>query len=119
MGVEYTNRKGKKYYLNVGKTKTGKPKYYFSVKTQSQLAEEIPEGYEIYEYPANGQVFLRKKIPSIITELEKKLVEKELKEIDGPRLYVADVKGEEIVIYESNENVENLKDIFGAHKPFP
>ena len=60
MGVEYTNRKGKKYYLNVGKTKTGKPKYYFSLKTQGQPAEEIPEGYEIYEYPANGQVFFEK-----------------------------------------------------------
>ena len=118
MGVEYTNRKGKKYYLNVGKTKTGKPKYYFSMKIRDQLAEEIPEGFEIYEHPANAQVILRKKIPSIITELEKKLVEKELKEIDGPRLYVADVKGEEIVIYESNENIEDLKDIFGAISPF-
>lgn len=118
MGVEYTNRKGKKYYLNVGKTKTGKPKYYFSLKTQGQLAEEIPEGYEIYEHPANAQVFLRKKIPPMITELETKLIEKELQKVAGPRLYVADVKGKEIVIYRSNENVENLKEIFGSISPF-
>ena len=78
MAVEYTNRKGKKYYLNVGKTKTGKPKYYFSMKTRGKLPEEIPEGYEIYEHPANAQVFLRKEIPLAITEFEKKLVEKEL-----------------------------------------
>ena len=114
MGVEYTNRKGKKYYLNVGKTKTGKPRYYFSMKTREKLAEEIPEGYEIYEHPGNAQVFLRKEIPPLITELEKKLIEKELKELDGSRLYIADVKGEEIVIYESNENIEDLKDIFGS-----
>ena len=118
MGVEYTNRKEKRYCLHVGKTKTGKPKYYFSLKTKGQLAEEIPEGFEIYEHPANAQVFLRKKIPPLITELEKKLVEKELQKVAGPRLYIADVKGEEIVIYESNENVENLKEIFGSIDPF-
>ena len=118
MGIEYTNRKGKKYYLNVGKTKTGKPKYYFSLKTKGQLAEEIPEGFEIYEHPTNAQVFLRKKIPSMITELEKNLIEKELQKVAGARLYIADVKGEEIVIYESNENVENLKEIFGSISSF-
>ncbi len=102
MAVEYTNRKGKKYYLNVGKTKKGKPRYYFSMKKREKLAEEIPEGYEIYENPANAQVFLRKQIPPLITELEKRLVENKLQKVTGPRLYVADVKGEEIVIYESN-----------------
>ena len=44
--------KGKKtYYLHQGKTKTGKPKYYFSTKIKGDLVEEIPEGYEIYEHP--------------------------------------------------------------------
>ena len=90
MGVEYTNRKEKRYCLHVGKTKTGKPKYYFSLKTKGQLAEEIPEGFEIYEYPANAQVFLRKKTPPIISELEKKLVEKELQKVAGPRLIYYD-----------------------------
>ena len=61
MGIEYTNRKGKKYYLNVGKTKTGKPRHYFSMKIRDQLAEEIPEGFEIYEHPANAQVFFSQK----------------------------------------------------------
>jgi hypothetical protein len=118
MGVEYTNRRDKRYYLHVGKTKTGKPKYYFSLKTKGEVADEIPEGFEIYEHPANAQVFLRKKIPPVITEIEKKLITKELKKLDGPRLYVADVKGDEIIIYQSNENVQNLKEIFGSMTPF-
>jgi len=118
MGIEYTNRKGKKYYLNVGQTKTGKPRYYFSMKIRDQLAEEIPEGFEIYEHPANAQVFLRKKIPLVISEMEVKLVQNELKKLAGPRLFVADAKGEEIVIYESNENVEDLKDFFASISPF-
>ncbi len=118
MGVEYRNRRQKRYFLHVGKTKTGKPRYYFSMKTQGQLAETIPEGFEIYEHPANGQVFLRKKVRPIITELEKKLVEKELKKLAGPRLYITDVKGDEITIYQSNENVEDLKEIFCKISPF-
>jgi hypothetical protein len=118
MAVEYRNRKGKKYYLNIGKTKTGKPRYYFSMKIREQLAEEIPDGFEIYEHPANAQVFLRKKIPPIISEMEIKLVENELKKLAGPRLYLADAKGEEIVIYESNENFEDLKDLSGSISPF-
>jgi hypothetical protein len=30
MSVEYINRKGDVYYLHVGKTRTGKPKFFFS-----------------------------------------------------------------------------------------
>ncbi len=32
MSIEYVNRRGDKYYLLQGKTKTGKPKYYVSRK---------------------------------------------------------------------------------------
>ena len=76
MHIEHTNRKGQTYYLHVGKTKTGKPKYQFSKKSTGDLVNEIPEGYEIYEHPVNGQVFLRKKLPRLITDLEKNIVEK-------------------------------------------
>ena len=81
MGVEYKNRKGKTHYLHVGKTKTGKPKYYFSMKKDGELVDAMPEGYEIYEHPANAQVFLRKKLPQLITDLEKDIVERELKNV--------------------------------------
>jgi hypothetical protein len=61
MGVEYTNRKGKKYYLNVGKTKTGKPKYYFSMKIRDQLAEEIPEGLRYMSIQPMDRFFFAKR----------------------------------------------------------
>ena len=47
MPVEYKNRKDKNYYLHVGKTKTGKPKYYFSMKKEGELPDGIPEEYGI------------------------------------------------------------------------
>ncbi|KKM87650.1 hypothetical protein LCGC14_1266760 [marine sediment metagenome] len=56
MLVTYINRKEDIYYLHKGKTKTGKPKYFFSKKRNGDLVEKIPDGYEIYENP-NAQVF--------------------------------------------------------------
>lgn len=49
MTIEYVNRKSQTYYLHQGTTKTGKPRYFFSQKTEGNLASEIPDGYEIYE----------------------------------------------------------------------
>jgi hypothetical protein len=51
MEIEYINRRGKKHYLHEGKSKTGKPKYFFSLKSEGTLVKTIPEGYEIYEHP--------------------------------------------------------------------
>jgi hypothetical protein len=56
MTIEHINRRGKKYYLHEGKTKTGKPKYFFSMKSEGNTIDAIPEGYEIYENP-NAQFF--------------------------------------------------------------
>src|SRR3989441_11655883 len=55
MPITYTNAKGKTYYLHQGTTKTGKPKYYFSMENEGHLAEAITVGFEIYENP-NAQV---------------------------------------------------------------
>ena len=56
MTITYTNRSLQTYYLHQGTTKTGKPKYFFSKKSEGNLVEQIPDGFEIYENP-NAQVF--------------------------------------------------------------
>lgn len=117
VAVEYKNRSGKTYYLHIGKTKTGKSKYHFSLKQKGELADEIPEGYEIYEHPANGRVFLRKELPRLITDLEKHIVEKELKKADPSKWYLVDIKGKEMTIFESNQDIDRLKAIFGPRAP--
>jgi hypothetical protein len=72
--ITHVNAKGKTYYLHQGATKTGKPKYHFSPKSEGNLVETIPEGFEIYENP-NAQVFIRKIPPQLITDEEKVIVE--------------------------------------------
>lgn len=78
MTIQYTNRIGKTYYLRQGTTKTGKTRYFFSGQKdgKGEAVDSFPDGYEIYEHPANTQVFLRKKRPQLITDREKQLVTK-------------------------------------------
>src|SRR5215813_14939816 len=78
--ITYTNAKGKTYYLHQGTTKTGKPKYHFSMQSEGTLAASLPGGFEIYENP-NAQVFLRRIPPKLITDEERQVVE------DGMRKY--------------------------------
>ena len=59
MPVKHVNRKRHTYFLHEGKTKTGKPKYFFSKDSEGTLLDAVPDGYEIYKHP-NAQVFLRK-----------------------------------------------------------
>ncbi len=103
MSLEYTNRKGKKYCLIEGITKTGKPKYYFSQKPngKGKVIDKVPRGYEIYERPENAQVLLIKKIKCSIKNSEKKLVDKLLNNIKTKKSYISNIKGDYLTIYES------------------
>jgi len=67
--------------------------------------------------PSNGQVLLRRKLPQFITDIEKRLIEKELKKIEGSRRYLLDIKGKVITIFQANQDVEALKDIFNGIRP--
>jgi hypothetical protein len=110
MSVEYTNRAGKTYYLLEGKTKTGKPRYFFSPHQEGkgEPVEAVPEGYEIYEHPSNAQVFLRKSVPRLITEIEEQLIKKHLSAAKSSQRYRIDIKKECLTIYESDTDADGL-----------
>jgi hypothetical protein len=111
MPVEYISRKCQKYYLHQGTTKTGKPKYFFSMKDKGTLVETIPEGYEIYENP-NAQVFLRRVQPKILSDEEVAIVEKGMKKFSNLEYYKIDVKKDIISVYLPDQNVNALTEIF-------
>ncbi len=113
MPIIYKNRKNKTYYLHEGKTKTGKPRYFFSMKTDGELVDEIPDGYEIYEHPSNAQVFLRKKQPRLVTDLEEHVVQKYLKKLGTNRPYMTDIKAETITIFESSHDPDEVREVYG------
>ena len=118
MPIIHVNAKGKTYYLHEGVTKTGKPKYYFAMKSEGNLAESIPEGFEIYENP-NAQVFLRRIPPKIITDEERQLVEDGMRKHGRVQDYKIDVRGKAIVVYTADQNVDDLADLFKDFHPNP
>lgn len=114
MTIEYINRRGKKHYLHEGQTKTGKPKYYFSQKNEGNLAEIIPDGYEIYEMPNNAQVLLRKVLRQLITAEEIALVKNGIEKYTNmkeKREFLLDVKEKYLVVHLCEQNLENLAEL--------
>lgn len=118
MSITYTNVKGQTYVLHHGRTKTGKPTYYFSLKQDGQVADAIPDGFEIYENP-NAQVFLCRIPPKLITDEERQVV------IDGMRTYASgeaykiDVKGKTIVLYLADQDKDAFDRIFHDYPTSP
>ncbi len=108
MAIQHVNRRGDTWYLHEGRTKTGKPKYFFSRKQEGTLAAAIPAGYEVYENP-NAQVFLRKALPQVITAEEVRTVEQALLERDRLKHYLIDVKGPSIVVHLPDKNDDFLE----------
>jgi hypothetical protein len=115
--ITHTNAKGKTYYLHQDTTKTGKPKYYFSMESNGALAESIPEGFEIYENP-NAQVFLRRIPPKVITDEERQVVEEGMRKYAGVQDCKIDVKGNVIVVYTPNQSVGEFAQLLKGLNPF-
>jgi hypothetical protein len=101
MTIEYVNRRGDRYYVLQGKTKTGKPKFYCSKKRGGAGGEQLSDGYELREDPVRGTVTVRKVRPTRIATIERELVERLAGELSTTRTLV-DVDGDSIVVYATN-----------------
>lgn len=110
MVLQYINRRGQTYVLHQSTTKTGKPKYYFSLKTEGNLLDSIPEGFEIYENP-NSQVYLRKIQPKVFSDRELEIVDQGIKQYSKVKNFIIDVKDKSIIIYLADQDVDKLSDI--------
>jgi hypothetical protein len=108
MAVTWKNRKEDVYYLHKGRTRTGKPKYYFSRSDEGTIVDHIPDGYEIYENP-NAQVFLRKKLVSFIKDEELDLVERGVRQYANSRNIIVDRRERTMTIFVPDQDLECLK----------
>ena len=109
MPITHVNRRGKTYYLHIGKTKTEKDKYYFSLKSSGTLAESIPDGFEIYENP-DAQVYFRKIQPQLITDIERAIVDKGMRQYSKVKNYQIDIRKDTITIYTANQRSDGFSD---------
>jgi hypothetical protein len=110
MPVTHVNRSNDTYFLHSGTTKTGKPRYWFSMKADGDLVDSIPEGFEVYENPGN-QVFLRKIQPQVILPLEVATVEAGLKRYAPEQNCLVDVQKADLVIYHADRVKYDLEDM--------
>jgi hypothetical protein len=117
MPIEYVNRKGDRYFLRQGKTKTGKPKYYVSRKPSGEPVEEMPEGYELFEHPEQGLVFVRKIRPTRILPEEREKLMAWTCELAGIEYFIVDIQDDSLVVYSSGTGREESARVFDKLGP--
>jgi hypothetical protein len=115
MPVTYTNRKGVIYYLCQGRSKTGKPRYYFARELKGEPLEAIPQGWKIQESP-NGIVSLVRDRPAQIRPEEVAVVDATLRRHPKAGNYRLAVKGKQIEVYERvGPDADELAAALGKH----
>lgn len=112
MCLEHVNRRGDRYYVLQGRTKTGKPKFYCSRKGEGNRVDQLPEGYEVYESPSNALVTVRRVRPSRILAAERDLVERLARELSAVPVIV-DMDGDSLIVYASNRSPAASTELFG------
>lgn len=101
--ISCKNRKQQIYYLKVGTTKTGKPRYYASTNPEKgENAPAMPEGFAFREN-VNGQVSVGKPQASPINENEIEIVMAQAKQLECN--HRVDIKGKAIVLYTAEEPI--------------
>ncbi|MEX2140041.1 MAG: hypothetical protein WD894_12320 [Pirellulales bacterium] len=113
MPIEYENRRGDRYYVLEGRTKTGKPKYYCSKKAQGVRVERMPDGFEIYENPRDAVVVIRRVRTSPILPIEKEMLEKWLREYAAEAPSIVEINGAALVVYSADIDPDRMTAMMG------
>ena len=116
MPITHLTRNRETYYLHSGVSKTGKTRYWFAQASDGDLVDAIPEGYEVYENP-ESQVFLRKIVPQLITQIEVAAVQKGLERYAPGQNCLVDVEKQYIVIYHADHTKLDPHDLPSSLHP--
>lgn len=114
MPVTHTNSKGVTYFLCQGKTKKGKPRFFFAREAKGEPVEEIPEGYVIRE-SVNGVVSLARERPVPFRPEEIAQVEATVRNHPKRNNYRVNVRHDWIEIYERvGPDLDDLAETLGG-----
>jgi hypothetical protein len=111
MSLEYTNRKGDRYYVLQGRTKTGKPKYYCSRKSDGQRVEALPSNFEIYEHPVSALVSVRKVKPSRLLPAEAEFLKEQVRKLSGLEYFIVDHDADSLIVYVCDRAPDAVNDL--------
>ncbi len=114
--LTYTNRMGVRYYLHEGRTKTGKPKYFFAKTTRNGALAEMPKGFGVSE-SINGIVSVKRRKPGEVTAPPEDVmvVEDALARHERLRWYKVRAVARAIVIYEPYPTPEALRELHESY----
>ena len=99
MAFQHRNRRGDVYFLQAAKTRTGKRRYYFGRKLTGEPIEDLPAGYEVYESPRHGQVYVRKELLTCIAPEEREIVADGISLFSEVSHFIVDVEEDCLVVY--------------------
>jgi hypothetical protein len=114
MAYEHCNRRGDVYLLQQAKTRTGKPRYYFGRRLTGQPMQDVPAGYEVFESPERGQVYLRKERPTCIAPIEREIVAEGIRRLSNVNHFIVDVEDDCLVVYLPMRNINEVNDLVRA-----
>jgi hypothetical protein len=108
--VTHTNRMGDTYYLHEGKTKTGKPRYFFAKTIREGAIQKVPDGFEVSE-SINGVVSVRRKRPEEpkVPAADLQVVQAALRRHRHLDDYEVRVVGRAVVIFEPSPRRDEVR----------
>lgn len=122
MPLEYTNRKGDRYYVHQGLTKTGKTTYHCSRKPGGTPVDKLPAEFEVFEHPQSAIVSIRKVKPTRLTSTEFEFVKHQVHAHSGGEHAIFDWSGDSFTIYmcdlsfeEADLVIDRLQSVFSRH----
>jgi hypothetical protein len=102
MSLSYTNRQNSTAYIRAVVAKKGGTRYYITKDPNApDLIEEMPEGFEFYEFPEDARIVFRKRKPSHIRPAERQVVEDAVANLSAVSDYIVEAQEKAIVVYTS------------------
>ena len=111
MAYQHCNRRGDVYLLQAGRTRTGKPRFYFGRKLTGEPVEDIPAGYEVFESPERGQVYLRRQRPTRIEPIERKIVADGVRCLSNVKHFLIDVEDDSLIVYLPTKGIDEVNQL--------
>lgn len=115
MLAEYINRKRESHYVKVVPTKTGKERYYI-IKDKAkvnrfELLQDLPTGFEFYEYPFDARVVIHKVIKTNIDFFETEIVTNIMKSHKTVPDFIIDKEENNIAVYIAHLNLKDFPEL--------
>lgn len=101
MPLSYENRRGEIHYVKAAKTKKVGTRYYIvkNISKPEELIDEMPEGFEFYEFPHEGLVSFRKVLKTNITDEDFAILDNVMNYHKTVQDYIIDKEKDALMVY--------------------